>query len=68
MILNGKGWCYLAVKKLSAWLRRITYKYHGVFLLFKLSKLELHQKVYEIKSFCIIIMLSEDTKKLEFNQ
>ena len=30
--------------------------------------LELHKKVYEIKDFCNIVMLSEDTKILEFNQ
>ena len=31
MILNGEGWHYLAVKKLSALLRGIMSKYHNYF-------------------------------------
>ena len=32
------------------------------------SKLELHKKLYENKDFCNVVMNSEDTKILEFNQ
>ena len=32
------------------------------------KKLELHKKVCENKDFCNVIMSSEDTKILEFNQ
>ena len=32
------------------------------------NKLELYKRVCEIKDFCNIVMSSEDTKKLEFNQ
>ena len=74
MIPNGKGrWHNLAVKKLSALLRRITSK-HSVmfivsiaFILLEQNKLEWHEKVCKNKSFCNIIMPSEDTKILEFN-
>ena len=31
-------------------------------------KLESHKKLYENKDFCNIVMLSEETKLLEFNQ
>ena len=31
MIPNGKGWCHLAIKKLSVLLRGITLKYNGDF-------------------------------------
>ena len=62
-------------KKLSALLRRITSKYHGDFYCLNCfhsfrakSKLELHEKVCKNKDFCNLVMLSEDTKILEFNQ
>ena len=32
------------------------------------NKLELHKKVYEYKDFCNIVIPSEETKILEFNQ
>ena len=32
------------------------------------NKLEYHEKVYKNKDFCGVVMLSEDTKILEFNQ
>ena len=32
------------------------------------NKLESHKKVFENKGFCNVIMISEDTKILEFNQ
>ena len=83
MILNGKGrevksegrWYYLAVKKLSTLLKRITSKHYGDFLCLNClhsfrtkNKLESHKKVCNNKDFCNVIMPSEDTKILEFNQ
>ena len=75
MIPIGKRWNYLAVKKLSALLRRITSKNYGDFYcLSRLhsfrtkSKLESHKNVCENKVFCNVIMPSEDTKMLRFNQ
>ena len=32
------------------------------------NKLELYKRVCENKDFCNVVMSSEDTKKLEFNQ
>ena len=32
------------------------------------NKLESHEKVYKNKDFCGVVMLSEETKILEFNQ
>ena len=74
MIPNGKGrWHNLAEKKLYVLLRGITSK-HSVmfivwiaFILLEQNKLEWHKKVCKNKSFCNIIMPSEDTKILEFN-
>ena len=76
MISNGdKLWHYLTVEKLSAFLRGITSKNNGDFycLNFLLSfrttkKLESHKKVCENTDFRNVIMLSENTKILEFNQ
>ena len=73
MILNReKQWGYLAVKKLSALLRRITSKHHGDFYClnclhsFAATKtLESNKKLCENKN---VIMPSEDTKIVEFNQ
>ena len=69
MISNRKGWHYLAVKKLSALLRRITSKHYcDLYCLNCLhsfrtkNKLESHIKVCESKDFCNVIMLSEDTE------
>ena len=65
MILNGEGWHYLAVKKLSASLRGITSKHHGDFYCLNClysftteNKLELHKKVCENKDFCNVRMPS----------
>ena len=62
-------WHYLAVKKLSPLLRGITSKHHGEFYclnyLYSFAK---EKKVCQNKDFCNVIMPSEDTKILEFNQ
>ena len=74
MIPNGEKWHYCAVK-LSALLRGITSKHHGGFYWLNClhsfaaeTKLESHKKICENKDFCNVIMLSEDTKILGFNQ
>ena len=55
---------YLAFKKLSTLLREITSKHHGNFYCLNSlhsfatkKKLELHEKVYENKSFCRILKM-----------
>ena len=75
MIPNGEGWHCLAVKKLSAFLKGITCKHKGDFYCLNClhsfrtkNKLESHRRVRENKDFCNIIMLTEDTRILEFNQ
>ena len=76
MIPNGeKIWHYRAVKKLSALLRGITSEYNDNFyclnclLSFRTkNKLESHKSACENNFFFYIIMPSEDTKILEFNQ
>ena len=75
MIPNGEGWHYLAVKKISALLRGITFKHLGdiycldCFHFFGTkSKHESHKKVCENKDCCNIAMPSQDIKILEFNQ
>ena len=75
MVPNRKRSHYLAVKKLSALLRGITSKHHGDFYCLNCFhsfatkiKLQLHKRVCENKDFCSIIMPSDDTKILEFNQ
>ena len=62
-------------KKLSALLRGITSKHYGDFYCLNCvhsfrtkNKLESHKKVFENKDFCNVIMPSENTKILEFNQ
>ena len=69
MIQNGEGRPYLIVKKLSVLLRGMTSKHHGYFYCLNC----LQQKttwilVSENKDFCNVLMLSEETKILEFNQ
>ena len=66
---------YFAVKKLSALLRRITYKHHGDFYCLNCfhsfstkNKLQSQKIVCENKDFCNIIMPFEKTKILEFSQ
>ena len=75
MISNEERWHYNEVKKLPALLRRITSKHHGGFYCLNYlhsfateNKRESHQKLCENKDFCNVIMPSEDTKILEFNQ
>ena len=72
MIPNGEGWRYLAVKKLSALLIRITSKHKGdlnCLPWFRIkNKLDSHNKVCENKDFCYIVIASEDIKTLEVNQ
>ena len=75
MIPNGEGWHYIAVKKLPALLREVMSKHNGdcycldCFHSFRTkNKLESHKKVCEIKSFCNVVVPSEDSKTLEFIQ
>ena len=76
MISNGeKQRHYLAVKKLSGLLRGITSKNNADFYCLNSfhsfrtkKKLESHTRVCENKDFCNVIMSSEETKILEFNQ
>ena len=75
MVLNEEGWHYLAVKKLSALLRRIKSKYVDDFYCLNClyvfrteNKLETHKIVCKSQDICHIVMSSEDTKILEFNQ
>ena len=70
-----KKWHYLAVNILSALLKGITSKKNGGFYCLNClhsfrtkEKLESHRKVWENKDFCKVIMPSEDTKILGFNQ
>ena len=60
---------------MSALLRGILSKNNGHFYCLNClhsfrtkNKLELHKQVYENKDFCNVIMPSEDTKILKFNQ
>ena len=64
-------------KKLSPSLRQITSEHHGHGDFYCLNcfhsfttkkKPDSHKKLYQNKDFCNIIMPSEDTKILEFNQ
>ena len=64
-------------KKLSALLRRITFKHHSDFYCLNClhyfaieKKLQSHKKVWENKEFCYVIMpfKSTGTKILKFNQ
>ena len=71
MILNGEGWHYLAVKKLSTLLRRITSQHRGDFYCLNCvhsfateNKRESHKKICQNKYFCNVIMPSEETKKI----
>ena len=75
MIRNGKEWHYIAVKQLPALLKGMTVKNHVDFHCLNClhsfrteNKLKSHKKVCENKDFCNIVMPSEDTKILEFNQ
>ena len=75
MIPSRQKWHYLAVKKISALLRGITsknyYDFYCLNYLYSLrtkNTLELHKRICKNKDFCNVIMPSEDTKILEFNQ
>ena len=75
MIPNGKGWHYLAVKKLSALLRWITSKHHCDFYCVNFlhsfgieSEPDSYRKECENRHFCNVLIPSKDTKILEFNQ
>ena len=74
MIQNGKGLNYLAVKKLCS-LKGITSKHDNDFYCLNCfhsfrtkNKHESPKKVCENKDFYNIVMPSEETKILEFNQ
>ena len=75
MIANGEKWHYLAVITLPALLSVMTSKHYGDFYCMKClhffrtkTKFKSHERVSEKKDFCGIMMPSEDTKILEFNQ
>ena len=75
MIPNGVGCHYLAVKKPAALFIGIKSKHHyGFYCLNCLPsfrteyKLKSHKKGCENKDFCNVVMPSEETKILEFNQ
>ena len=68
-------WHCFSVKKSSALIRGTTFKHHGDFYCLNClhsfateKRLESHKKVCENKIFCNVRILSEDIKKLEFNQ
>ena len=73
---KSKGrWHYLAVKKLPRLLRETTSKNNSEFYCLNClhslrtkNKLESHKRVQENKDFCNVILPSENTKTLEFNQ
>ena len=71
---EGRRWHYLAVKKLSALLKELTSKHYGdfyclnCFYSFRTKNLESYKTVCKNKDSCNIIIPSEDTKILEFNQ
>ena len=75
MIPNEEERHYIAIKSLTALLRRITPKRHGDFYFLNClhsfateNKTESHKKVCENKDFCNVVMSSEDNKILELNQ
>ena len=74
MILNGKGWHYLAVKKLFEVLKQIMSKYVGEFYCFNClqlfrtkRKLESHKQLCENKKLFGVVMLSQDTKIVDLD-
>ena len=75
MIPSRETWHYHAVKKLSALLKGITSKNNGDFYCLNYlhsfrtkSKLESHKNVCKNKDFCNVIIPSENTEILEYNQ
>ena len=70
-----EGWHYLAIKKLSALVKRITAKHNGDFYCLNHihsfraeNKLKSHEKVCKNKDFCAIAMPSPKDNILPFNQ
>ena len=70
-----KGWHYFGVLKLSALLGEISSKYLTIFIvgtafiLLQYKKTpECEKIIWKKTDFCIVLMLSEDTEKIEFNQ
>ena len=68
-------WHYLAVKKLSALLHRITSKNKDYYCCLNClhsfrakNKLKSHENLCKNKDFCVILMPSEKDSILEFNQ
>ena len=75
LIPNGKRIAISTIKKLSVLLRGITSKHNGDFYClnclhsFRIKKnLESHKTLRKKKDFCRIVMPSEDTQIIEFNQ
>ena len=74
MITDGKKWHYLAVKSLSALLRRITSKHDGDFYCLNCfhayttkDKLKKHERVCKNHDYCYVKMPEEDSKILKYN-
>ena len=75
MVPHGEGWHCLALKKWSTLWRKITSKHDSYFhclsclhLFRTKSNPELHKRICNNKNFCGIVIPSEETKILEFNQ
>ena len=74
MITDGKKWHYLAVKSLSALLRRITSKHDRDFYGLNCfhwystkNKLKKYEKVCNDHDYCYVEMPDEDNKILKYN-
>ena len=74
MITDGKKWHYLAVKSLSALLRRITSTNNGAFCCLNSlhsdrtkDKLKKHENVCKDHDYCYIEMSKENNKILKYN-
>ena len=74
MITDGKKWHYLAVKSLSALLKRITSKHKEYFYFLNYfhsysteKKLKKHEKVCNDHDYCYVEMPDEDNKILKYN-
>ena len=75
MITDGEKWHYLAVKILSALIRRITSKHEGDFYCLncfqsytKENKLKNHKSVCENHDYCYVEMPEEYNKTLKYNK
>ena len=72
MITDGKKWHYLAVKSVSALLRRITSNHNGDFYCFHSystkNKLKKHERVCNDHDYCYEEIPNEDNKILKYNQ